>query len=772
LSNNNIDGGAQYSDGGVKQVVKQNNTLQYLNLQNNKLTHDCGQKLILWDNNQYLCFLLIDGNPKVSDQHRQRCEDFTERNRRRIYTSLHGGASSSASQPRVRKSWPFSPLGFCPDPRPINSMGKTDADPPSPHELPDKADNTTPEAATTSTSDSSSLPQQTASSATVSDKNTDNEAFTTPEKQRRTEMSDTNDRATPHTMRAPSEEKNQTRRTCVTLLLSAPLISKSLFGQQTIEHLEFSGERELLRRALRQSGQAIALRVRRATIDNFGEEVTRGCRVLHYSGHGRQDCLCFEDRYGGMEKMTAEKFKTLLTAGKQKQPQLQMVIISACYSQKTAQAFVDAGVPHVICVKIDTRLHDANAVIFTHHFYVALAQGLSVEKSFRIAKAQIKVQKGVGESDQFLLLPADADHSDKIFVDVPPACDKEHDALFRSDDCMMPPSFPNICEHFDGRNMDVYRVLNAVLKQKLVTLYGAKGSGKTSAAVAVCHYLWERRISIGDKRIPFWAHFVRLEGHRSIMDVLRKLLECVSKDADVLEDQGHEHSDMRESAPARGRSMSADADGHEPRSPRNSGVIELFTDRLVKRLQTESQRGGKHQILLILDHCDDVLRHDAIQFRTLLGTLLREGRDVKILAVSGTPIRGMQGAGTLEKTYLLEGLKPQDAMSLLLRCCPDAHAAIRLPATFPGFAPSSSDEDSDDDDDSRGHDPWLRLVERLLKIPVLQQLSPYYPDDIYKTANALNSLRGGLLGLLRDGRAEKKAVMKIVESKKDRNKKP
>lgn len=48
------------------------------------------------------------------------------------------------------------------------------------------------------------------------------------------------------------------------------------------------------------------------------------------------------------------------------------------------QAFVDAGVPHVICVKIDTRLHDAHAVIFTHHFYVALAQGLSVEVSILI----------------------------------------------------------------------------------------------------------------------------------------------------------------------------------------------------------------------------------------------------------------------------------------------------------------------------------------------------------------------------------------------------
>lgn len=41
----------------------------------------------------------------------------------------------------------------------------------------------------------------------------------------------------------------------------------------------------------------------------------------------------------------------------------------------------------------------------------------------------------------------------QIFVDVPPACDKDHDALVESDDCMTPPSFPNICEHFDGRSV-------------------------------------------------------------------------------------------------------------------------------------------------------------------------------------------------------------------------------------------------------------------------------------------------------------------------------
>ena len=29
------------------------------------------------------------------------------------------------------------------------------------------------------------------------------------------------------------------------------------------------------------------------------EELTNGCRILHYSGHGERDCLCFEDMFGG-----------------------------------------------------------------------------------------------------------------------------------------------------------------------------------------------------------------------------------------------------------------------------------------------------------------------------------------------------------------------------------------------------------------------------------------------------------------------------------------
>ena len=104
-------------------------------------------------------------------------------------------------------------------------------------------------------------------------------------------------------------------------------------------------------------------------------ELTRGCRVLHYSGHGEHDCLWFEDCYGGcvsalnksfrlhatheckgyshcpspklticalifarlhrrVKRMTADDLKTLALVRKR---QLKLVIISACNSRKTAQ---------------------------------------------------------------------------------------------------------------------------------------------------------------------------------------------------------------------------------------------------------------------------------------------------------------------------------------------------------------------------------------------------------------------------------------------------
>lgn len=45
------------------------------------------------------------------------------------------------------------------------------------------------------------------------------------------------------------------------------------------------------------------------------------------------------------------------------------------------QAFIDAGVPHVCCVKIDAKLHDTHAVNFSRHLYLALGKGFSINVS-------------------------------------------------------------------------------------------------------------------------------------------------------------------------------------------------------------------------------------------------------------------------------------------------------------------------------------------------------------------------------------------------------
>ena len=78
-----------------------------------------------------------------------------------------------------------------------------------------------------------------------------------------------------------------------------------------------------------------------------------GCKALHYSGHGIEQGLCFENGRLGLQMVGVEQLKTLLGKGCLS---LQFVFVSACYSQACGEAFIEAGVPHVVCVKQDTEV--------------------------------------------------------------------------------------------------------------------------------------------------------------------------------------------------------------------------------------------------------------------------------------------------------------------------------------------------------------------------------------------------------------------------------
>ena len=104
--------------------------------------------------------------------------------------------------------------------------------------------------------------------------------------------------------------------------------------------------------------------------------ITGGCQALHFSGHGTETHLYFEDGFGGVHPVPNEKLRQLIEAGGDND--VRFVFVSACSSEPVAKAFVNAGVPHVIAVKVSEKIEDKAAIAFTGAFYHAVASGKTV----------------------------------------------------------------------------------------------------------------------------------------------------------------------------------------------------------------------------------------------------------------------------------------------------------------------------------------------------------------------------------------------------------
>ena len=123
-----------------------------------------------------------------------------------------------------------------------------------------------------------------------------------------------------------------------------------------MDTLDFDKERQLICDSMREAKRALRLRFEHATTDRLRTLVTLGCCVgLHYSGHGDAAYLSMEDGRGAAHFVGVEKLRKLLQAGGD--TQLQFVFVSACFSEAAAQAFVEAGVPHVVAVRRTTKMH-------------------------------------------------------------------------------------------------------------------------------------------------------------------------------------------------------------------------------------------------------------------------------------------------------------------------------------------------------------------------------------------------------------------------------
>ena len=299
--------------------------------------------------------------------------------------------------------------------------------------------------------------------------------------------------------------------------------------------------------------------------------VTLGCRAIHYSGHGSPDCLSFEDGMGGLHIVQADTLRRLCAAGRgrgrarskvdklEKQATIadiasdtgchgvHFVFVSACYSRHAGEAFVAAGVPHVICARVDAQLQDTAALAFTQAVYLSLAVGDTVREAFEIGLQAVSsapnIQSAEREMDKFVLLPAVGDTLEGVegepntvvgecHHDVPIF---EHAAMlqFGADGMSADPiagsygcnslsgastgfrslhfsplsentSIPSVPQDFLGRNVDMYRVVStqahlhfagaflcanhAVLFRLTLPIYVLHFSVGGCAQAASCHH--------------------------------------------------------------------------------------------------------------------------------------------------------------------------------------------------------------------------------------------------------------------------------------------
>uniref|UniRef100_A0A7R9U5J3 CHAT domain-containing protein n=1 Tax=Pinguiococcus pyrenoidosus TaxID=172671 RepID=A0A7R9U5J3_9STRA len=283
--------------------------------------------------------------------------------------------------------------------------------------------------------------------------------------------------------------------------------ASSLESLRPMPLLDLNADRKTIWDAFRDAKRDVRLIFDYATQKTLVNKLAWGPRALHFSGHGLGQALTFEDGRGGVHALSVESLEQLIRNG-DPQKRLKFVFVSACYSRLAGEAFVNAGVPHVVCVNLDAPLADAAARCFTDQLYFRLAQGATVRQAFDLAKVCVKsspeVRNAGSEGEKFILLPDSAvaaSHHDAVIFERarplpewPPAGGVDRVGYPKSWRSCFPDvsHLPGPPEDYLGREVDMYLLLWRIRRSRLVTMLGEDGAGKSAVAAGLCHYMTER----------------------------------------------------------------------------------------------------------------------------------------------------------------------------------------------------------------------------------------------------------------------------------------
>jgi len=475
---------------------------------------------------------------------------------------------------------------------------------------------------------------------------------------------------------------SSTGENMITVLFSAPLVFKDVSNKlRPFAKLDFNMERELLWQCLKEASRDIQLFFDSATHNRLLATMAKRCSCLHYSGHGHQLYLPFEDGSGGPHWLEVQKIKDLIAA-REGAPPFRFVFVSACHSGLAGETFASAGVPHVVCCQQEFELKDAAALAFTRQFYLALAVGHTIKESFDLGCKAVRATPNLRDADRemskFVLLPRDGNHDVPIF-DAKPVLEWPRVAndnsprgrrgsrnsktrglnvtgtrgseisvrnMMQEDPSPTPPQF------FMAREVDMYHVLNAILSKRLVSVVGEVGIGRSSLVCALCHYINERASTMPKiERI----YYVRAKQARN-ENIVRQLIEKLQKK-------------MVEAGAI--RPQDADAD------------FETMIDVICSSMKNE-------KALVVFDHLELLEDSDeANEFPMLVSSLFRETRNVRVVLTSCHPLGIPSLGGQVEHAFRVGPLNFANTVRLFANLCPFLHTPADRRMLFEELATDS-----------------------------------------------------------------------------------
>ena len=459
----------------------------------------------------------------------------------------------------------------------------------------------------------------------------------------------------------PKHDKKLPPPKTLTVLFSAPLVWKDAETNvyNPIEMLDFKLEKSLLWKCFSEASRNIDLSFDNATTDRLQALMTKGCRYLHFSGHGHPNCLTFEDGSGGIHWFSVEQLTALISGGLEGgDPPFDFVFVSACHSALVGEAFSkDLGVPHVVCCQQEALLMDSAALCFTRAFYLALAFGRTLQDSFEIGKHAVlssaTVFKPEEEVGKFMLLPENGNHDVPLFEaeEVPEWPPPQKNSTLNSSKSGINDSLPAPPQGFIGRETDLYHTLNLVLKRRFVNIIGPTGMGRSSLAAALCLYIDDRKSTLLFDNIYFVRSTLNRPGVEKSSPIasLHKRLVSLGKVV----------------------ALSIDTD-----------LDEIIKDILESLKQTKT--------LLVFDKIETLDgTTEAQDFHFFLGQIFAETKDVSVLVTSNKSIGLLSLANVGESVYNLEPLNFKNTVKLFAYHCPRLHSPRERKELLKELAPDT-----------------------------------------------------------------------------------